>query len=668
VSVTAEKKGDEMQRQHQANIYPVHTENPNLRFADARRENIGVAFSGGGSRSLSCTWGQLLALNHSGIIDRVRYISSVSGGSWASVAYTYLPETISDADFLGKYHPPETLSVNGGAGKFNLSSLGSHNLGVAPGNLTFEKMGSYALEFIVASAISLHFEKRLNPRNLAQSFQWLWMYIVGNGVLSPFGLYNYKLIENISLPITVHPPWNAKNARFFSLSASYLKEQIPDGSKFHEDDFFFVRSGSDSAVERPLLIVNTTLLKPTKELNSSDVMEIPVQISPVTGSVFGRDPLDPTFSGGGGVDPFGFSATLVNGTDGNGTVEVSLPRRLNLADIASLSSAFYADTLANIVYENLKTLSGSTREVVEMMLPVSDELLEKLEEGALDEILRNIKEVASREALLNNLVPKYNYWSVRDAEERKIENTLTEFSDGGSLENTGVLGMLTQTEVDRIVSFVNTDESIRPGDPADPDSVVALGQASILFGVAYDEAKNQFAPYRENGINPFTGQVDSQGFLTVFQDGITRFLELRREMLASTRHPEHGYGYYPAFYVGEYELIDNPNVGVSAKKSDGSVRKVKIMWVQNNRINCWQEKLTDPALSELLSEGQHGQNRDGTPNGKVGHGDLQNFPFYNTFTQIGLGPVSVNALSQMWAWALCDEESPLAVELKRFLA
>ncbi|MCL1039327.1 patatin-like phospholipase family protein [Shewanella submarina] len=52
--------------------------------------NIGVTFSGGGTRSACCTLGQLKALHESGVLERVRYISAVSGGSWASVPFLFI--------------------------------------------------------------------------------------------------------------------------------------------------------------------------------------------------------------------------------------------------------------------------------------------------------------------------------------------------------------------------------------------------------------------------------------------------------------------------------------------------------------------------------------------------------------------------------------------------
>src|SRR4051794_17191246 len=62
--------------------------------------NTGLCFSGGGSRALSAAMGQMRGLRELGLLSRARYISCVSGGSWASTAYTFLPSFITDDDFL----------------------------------------------------------------------------------------------------------------------------------------------------------------------------------------------------------------------------------------------------------------------------------------------------------------------------------------------------------------------------------------------------------------------------------------------------------------------------------------------------------------------------------------------------------------------------------------
>jgi hypothetical protein len=72
-------------------------------------KDIGIAFSGGGTRSACCTLGQLKALHDTGLIDRVRYISAVSGGAWASIPYTYVG-TQKLERYFGDIKEPQSLN------------------------------------------------------------------------------------------------------------------------------------------------------------------------------------------------------------------------------------------------------------------------------------------------------------------------------------------------------------------------------------------------------------------------------------------------------------------------------------------------------------------------------------------------------------------------------
>jgi len=73
------------------------------------QESFGVAFSGGGTRAATATLGQLRALVALGWYQRLRYVSSVSGGTWGSLPFTYLPAAYSDKDYLGPVIPPQQL-------------------------------------------------------------------------------------------------------------------------------------------------------------------------------------------------------------------------------------------------------------------------------------------------------------------------------------------------------------------------------------------------------------------------------------------------------------------------------------------------------------------------------------------------------------------------------
>ncbi len=78
---------------------------------DAKRK-IGICFSGGGTRSATCTHGQLRALKELGVLERVGYISCVSGGAWAAVPYTFLAEHYEESHFFGSQIDPEFLAYD----------------------------------------------------------------------------------------------------------------------------------------------------------------------------------------------------------------------------------------------------------------------------------------------------------------------------------------------------------------------------------------------------------------------------------------------------------------------------------------------------------------------------------------------------------------------------
>ncbi|PSW21381.1 hypothetical protein C9I98_05450 [Photobacterium sanctipauli] len=82
-------------------------------FPSDLQQNIGVAFSGGGTRSACCTLGQLKALHDTGILPKVKYISSVSGGTWASVPFLFLPANKIGNYFSGVKNPDQIDLTSG---------------------------------------------------------------------------------------------------------------------------------------------------------------------------------------------------------------------------------------------------------------------------------------------------------------------------------------------------------------------------------------------------------------------------------------------------------------------------------------------------------------------------------------------------------------------------
>ena len=63
---------------------------PELERPEIRaKSSSGIAFTGGGARAMVAAFGQLAALRALGLLPRVRYITGISGGSWATHAFSY---------------------------------------------------------------------------------------------------------------------------------------------------------------------------------------------------------------------------------------------------------------------------------------------------------------------------------------------------------------------------------------------------------------------------------------------------------------------------------------------------------------------------------------------------------------------------------------------------
>lgn len=75
------------------------------------RKDFGVCFSGGGTRSAAATLGQLRGLKNAGLLEKIGYMSAVSGGSWGSAAFVFLPQAMDEDIFLGAAIPPEELGM-----------------------------------------------------------------------------------------------------------------------------------------------------------------------------------------------------------------------------------------------------------------------------------------------------------------------------------------------------------------------------------------------------------------------------------------------------------------------------------------------------------------------------------------------------------------------------
>jgi len=73
------------------------------------KEDVGIAVSGGGVRAAVLAIGWLQVLHELDYLGRVKYVSSISGGSWTSAPMSNYEGDIDT--FLGKIIPPEECTI-----------------------------------------------------------------------------------------------------------------------------------------------------------------------------------------------------------------------------------------------------------------------------------------------------------------------------------------------------------------------------------------------------------------------------------------------------------------------------------------------------------------------------------------------------------------------------
>jgi len=210
-----------------AKIYPNGNQNPTVQYSDNTKANIGICFSGGGSRALTCAWGQMLGLETLGLMQKARYLSSVSGGTWASSIYAFLPQHILDKELLGSYYPPQNLSLSNEAGKFDISTFQSnYALGHAPQSMDLDILIEEAGKFLVEHCLS------------SDDYKWLWGYLVSHHVLKPFGLQSQG-----------KTPWSSSKS--FSLSSDYVNAHFPSTAP---SKLYLINNPN-----RPFIVMNNNL-------------------------------------------------------------------------------------------------------------------------------------------------------------------------------------------------------------------------------------------------------------------------------------------------------------------------------------------------------------------------------------------------------------------------
>jgi len=637
---------------YKTKVYPNGGINSTVENSDQTKKNIGFCFSGGGSRALTCGWGQMLGLDTLNLMNDARYISSVSGGTWATSIYSYLPNQISDKDLLGQYYKPENLSLKNQTGNLNVNTLNEFSLGKAPEGMQLGKLILKAATFLVTTEPSHH--------------KWLWAYIVGDLVLEPYNLRAKGTTE-----------WNS--SKFFSLSEKYADHNFNENSP-SKNDFFFLRSG------RPFHIMNNNMMLKVENsaFHKSNIVQVPNQVTPVAGGARGKAPID-NFNGGGLVETYGVGSTLSQPTITTPDVNIEISQPYSLIDIVSTSSAFFAEFVASYIKSYLSDTEKKQDLINEIESKLTPEhkasLLNDIEdgisdvEGIYDAIKQRLEAFALKEtSLFADIVPSYNYWPIQ----KNSQNKEMQYTDGGTLDNTGVLGMLSQTDLGtkkmsapiRLVAFDNTERTLEKKD----GKIITATQIAPLFGIDFDGDTGVYQPFTEDQKNIQSKNFSAQSLTHIFDNSKgannkTPFDELVEGIYASScgallgdKPDDSKVCTSPAFHQIQLTTIQNDLANITAN------RNVEILYVQNAKILNWQNNIGDAELKAQIIAGQKQVTSTNTKEKlEATNNTFRNFPYYSTFYKIGLEPKESNALSQMWAWAVSDNRSPLKTALSEFI-
>lgn len=285
-------------------LYPTSTNPPK----EPDLTNVtGVAMSGGGSRALTCAMGQYRALQYLGLLDQVKVISSVSGGTWASASFVYLPSTFDDDVFLGPATAdPGSLTVSG------LNSLADGCLGNAPTRMDWNSI----------IQVLYHLKSKYNYSN-----DDLWQGMIGERI---FQLWNLWEVGSNGLPLY-----------YYTDVADTVQNTItPNNPQLTASQFTLQQKAG-----RPLLIMNSSIFS-NQDMRGARLL--PFESTPfgigVRQTFPGIGPGEREI-GGGLIQPFAMGSPTVDSVTGNLATVAPPARPFSLVDMAGISSAAFAQTV-----------------------------------------------------------------------------------------------------------------------------------------------------------------------------------------------------------------------------------------------------------------------------------------------------------------------------------
>lgn len=281
----------------------------------------GLCFSGGGSRAYTAAQGQLRGLNALGLLSQFDYISSVSGGSWASSVAAFS----TNADITTVLGP----ALN-------------------PADITMSNLQAPFAQNDMGQAVSYDVSPTFSSTLLEDTFQGhtFWIQSVGTFILGKFGLYS----------------GSASNPYYITLNSTIESDITSANPSLANAQFLLPRStGSDYAASTstnyPFVIINTCISGTANEGPFTNT-NVPFEVTPLyAGTPIPVQASNAQFSGlvgGAYVQPFAFGTDSIiqtaNGSQQQGQQQqVDVPASgFTLADAVGSSSVAYSSLVSAI--------------------------------------------------------------------------------------------------------------------------------------------------------------------------------------------------------------------------------------------------------------------------------------------------------------------------------
>ncbi|WP_221076561.1 patatin-like phospholipase family protein [Agarivorans aestuarii] len=497
--------------------------------------DLGVAFSGGGTRSAACTLGQLKALDELGLLPRVKYISAVSGGGWAATPFTYTDDT---ELYFGEIRDPENITFS------NSKSVHSRSMQSAISD-------SPLVSNLIVGGLKLKGD---------ESFA----YSLGEVFLKPYGL---------------HDP-----SRYFTFdqeSEVLTRQGFPSSTKL---DFYHVRKGA------PYLILGATLLN---EDGLASDKKYHVEYTPF------------------------YSGVRVGHVD---------------KDLWSSNDYFGGGYITSCGYDckgpySKRDLDGREQLLVKQAPVLSFDITNE-KAFSLNDIIASTgaapQEITSNIGLGALGFPEFNHMPLNPEEGDNSVSEEYPHSDGGHLENLGIMPLLAR-KMTKIVVFVNTKKPFSPNMKKPLDSGFNKSVQALFVPIDNLFKKEDFS----------TNVVFNNG-----EEELIKLIEQLSQLVKKESSSDEYIAKTALFAKTKLVTTNNEHYGIEAG------HEVEITWVYNCRSSAWERKLKDKDLAKLITKKKR----------LIGNQEgLEDFPHYGTFFEnprgvVELTKVQTNLLTNLSYW------------------